>query len=353
MPDNAPYYTPAEAGVISGLGRKAIDNAIDKRLIPLLGKGKAAQATKPHSSKTWRRRLISESEVIWIYLNHAAGGAIPREDRDDLFKRYLDNLKARELRVSHLVILDLESARERILERAAKLERAKANVVSDPEVLGGEPVIREHARSGLRRCGVRPEGYLRCPPQGGLFGPGSGCDRGRRALCRGLSAEGPSALAGPFPSGTRPDRGEGGAAKADGMKLLVDECLSEKLVKLARERGHPESSHVAWLGKRSWQDWHLMPIVLAGDWTLVTRNSVDFRGPERAKGSKGQHSKVPLHAGLIWSQRSGRDGSRHAARSVRPRAGGTGSRRRSHQSVPEITQDDGGEVRSVRYALPR
>ncbi len=143
MPDNARYYTPAEAGAISGLGRKAIDNAIDKRLIPVLGKGKAARAIKPHRSKTWHRRLISESEVVWIYLNHAAGGAIPREDRDDLFKRYLHNLKARELRVSHLVILDLESARERILERAAKLERAKANVVSDPEVLGGEPVIRD------------------------------------------------------------------------------------------------------------------------------------------------------------------------------------------------------------------
>ena len=33
------------------------------------------------------------------------------------------------------------------------------------------------------------------------------------------------------------------------MKLLIDECLSEELAKLARGRGHPESSHVRWIGK--------------------------------------------------------------------------------------------------------
>lgn len=31
------------------------------------------------------------------------------------------------------------------------------------------------------------------------------------------------------------------------MKLLVDECLSPQLVKLARERGYGESSHVVWV----------------------------------------------------------------------------------------------------------
>jgi hypothetical protein len=83
------------------------------------------------------------------------------------------------------------------------------------------------------------------------------------------------------------------------MKFLVDECLSEELAKLARERGHPESSHVVWLGKRGWQDWNLMPVILAGGWTFVTKNSADFRGPSKAVGRKGQHSKAKAHAGLI------------------------------------------------------
>jgi len=83
------------------------------------------------------------------------------------------------------------------------------------------------------------------------------------------------------------------------MKLLVDECLSEELTKLARRRGHTEASHVAWIGKRGWKDWELKPFILDGDWTFVTRNSGDFRGSRTAPGSRGQYADVALHAGLL------------------------------------------------------
>lgn len=142
MTEPAHFYTPAEAGVISGLGRKVIDNAVDKRVIPILGSGKAGAAVKAAGTKAWRRRLISEPELVWVYVNHEAGGAIPSGERSELFKRYLDNLEARQLRVSNLVILDLACARARISEGAAKLARAKRNIVSDSAVLGGEPVFR-------------------------------------------------------------------------------------------------------------------------------------------------------------------------------------------------------------------
>jgi len=80
------------------------------------------------------------------------------------------------------------------------------------------------------------------------------------------------------------------------MKLLIDECLSEELSKRARDRGHPESSHVRWIGKTGAKDWLLLPVILDGDWTFVTRNSVDFRGPASAPGSKGEYRKACLHA---------------------------------------------------------
>ena len=83
------------------------------------------------------------------------------------------------------------------------------------------------------------------------------------------------------------------------MKLLVDECLSEELTKLAQRRGHAEASHIAWIGKRGWKDWELKSVILDGDWTFVTRNSVDFRGPRDRPGSKGQYAGVEVHAGLI------------------------------------------------------
>jgi hypothetical protein len=49
------------------------------------------------------------------------------------------------------------------------------------------------------------------------------------------------------------------------MKLLVDECLSEELAKLARERGDAQTSHVRWIGNGGAKDWQLMPVILAGD----------------------------------------------------------------------------------------
>ena len=83
------------------------------------------------------------------------------------------------------------------------------------------------------------------------------------------------------------------------MKLLIDECLSEELAHVARARGHVESSHVKWIGKGGLQDWNLMPVILAGDWTFVTRNAYDFRGPRDAPGRPGQYATAELHAGLI------------------------------------------------------
>lgn len=83
------------------------------------------------------------------------------------------------------------------------------------------------------------------------------------------------------------------------MKLLIDENLSEALAKRARELGHAESSHVRWIGKGGIKDWNLISVILEGDWTFVTRNADDFRGPFWAPGSRGEYRKTTVHAGLI------------------------------------------------------
>lgn len=83
------------------------------------------------------------------------------------------------------------------------------------------------------------------------------------------------------------------------IKLLIDECLSGDLALMARERGHHEASHVVWIGKSGWKDWELKKLLVEGNWTLVTKNSEDFRGPRDARGTRGQLASVPLHAGLI------------------------------------------------------
>jgi hypothetical protein len=83
------------------------------------------------------------------------------------------------------------------------------------------------------------------------------------------------------------------------MKLLIDECLSPELAQMARDRGHSESTHVVWIGRQGITDWDLFEIVLAGDWTLVTRDAYDFRGSVGVAGTKGLYKRAELHAGLI------------------------------------------------------
>ncbi len=83
------------------------------------------------------------------------------------------------------------------------------------------------------------------------------------------------------------------------MKFLVDECLSPALTKRAHARGYGESSHVVWLGRSGLKDWELKPLIIAGDWTSVTKNSIDFRGPAASPGSRGHYADVAIHAGLI------------------------------------------------------
>lgn len=72
-----------------------------------------------------------------------------------------------------------------------------------------------------------------------------------------------------------------------------------RIDQVAQRRGHAEASHIAWVGKRGWKDWELKAVILDGDWTFVTKNSIDFRGPDDAPGSRGQYADVALHAGLI------------------------------------------------------
>lgn len=83
------------------------------------------------------------------------------------------------------------------------------------------------------------------------------------------------------------------------MKLLIDECLSPKLVTRARAEGFSGSSHIVWLGLAGRKDWELKTVIVDGDWTFVTKNAIDFRGPAERRGSGGHYADLALHAGLV------------------------------------------------------
>jgi predicted nuclease of predicted toxin-antitoxin system len=73
------------------------------------------------------------------------------------------------------------------------------------------------------------------------------------------------------------------------IKLLIDECMSPRLIGLAHGRGI-EATHVNYLGLRKAPDHILMPVIVGGDYTFVTNNRADFIRLYRY---------VDLHAGLL------------------------------------------------------
>ena len=136
------------------------------------------------------------------------------------------------------------------------------------------------------------------------------------------------------------------------MKLLIDECLSPRLVERARRRGHGESTHVVWRGWTGKQDWELIRHILDEDWTFVTRNAVDFRGPAGDPGGKGQYAQADIHAGLICLTASDDmdlalqlDLFEHALDEV-------GEEGLVNQ-VLEVALDENGDINIRRYVLPR
>ena len=138
------------------------------------------------------------------------------------------------------------------------------------------------------------------------------------------------------------------------MKMLIDECLSPDLVNVALAEGYGESSHVVWLGKAGWKDWKLKSFILDGDWTFVTRNSVDFRGPADRPGSKGQYADVLIHAGLICI--NGPVGMNAAVQSelfAVALAEVSVAGELVNQVLEIVLQELDGEIELYRYDLPR
>jgi hypothetical protein len=136
------------------------------------------------------------------------------------------------------------------------------------------------------------------------------------------------------------------------MKFLIDECLSPELAKIAREKGHGETSHVVWMGLAGLKDWELKPIILDGDWTFVTKNSADFRGVKDDPGTSGQYTDVAIHAGLVClSGPPGMDLDMQIElfeQALIELDGGD-----LVNQVLEVTLEDEETLRVVRYALPK
>ena len=103
------------------------------------------------------------------------------------------------------------------------------------------------------------------------------------------------------------------------LRLLFDECLSPELVEMAVAAGYVESTCVRDRGWSGTKDWKLIEPAVAGDYTLVTHNAVDFRGiGSRRPG--GQHERG--RCGNRWGHKNDRDRNKQPYTNHPPRSPG-------------------------------
>jgi len=123
-------FTPTEAAVLTGLSLKAVNNAIDKKTIsPVAGKQGG--------------RLLDARALMSLSIERRLSAAIATPE---LRRKVFDALAEAPRNVvsleGGLIRIDLREPRRELAASLRDLRRARRLVVSDPEILGGDPVFR-------------------------------------------------------------------------------------------------------------------------------------------------------------------------------------------------------------------
>jgi uncharacterized protein (DUF433 family) len=123
-------FTPTEAAVLTGLSLKAVNNAIDKKTI----------STVPGEEGG---RLLDARALMSLSIERRLSDRIATPE---LRRRVFDALSvAPRNQISlegGLIKIDLREPRRELAASMRDLRRARRLVVSDPEILGGDPVFR-------------------------------------------------------------------------------------------------------------------------------------------------------------------------------------------------------------------
>jgi uncharacterized protein (DUF433 family) len=127
-------YSPAEAAAISGIGVKAVNNALDKGIL--------RSAAKPTGGKKPARRLVTGEELLKLKLWYGVGAMLPADRRQMLFEEMLAKPAAPTIRADELVIIDIAEARKQIAASERALDQAEAAIERNRGVMGGEPVFK-------------------------------------------------------------------------------------------------------------------------------------------------------------------------------------------------------------------
>jgi uncharacterized protein (DUF433 family) len=129
MQPHETLFTPAEAAVLTGLPLKAVNNAIDKKIISAVPGEEGG-------------RLLDARALVSLSIERRLSDRIAPELRRQVFDALAESPRNVVSLEGGLVKIDLREPRRELAASLHDLRRARHLVVSDPEILGGDPVFR-------------------------------------------------------------------------------------------------------------------------------------------------------------------------------------------------------------------
>lgn len=141
-------FTPVETGWLTGLSTRTINASIDRGEVTVLRRGRSVKK---------RVRNLGPADVLYLILRKELGTVLSARAKRELYRRLKDvaleglseSISAMEeqcdleIRLAGGVVrIELKEICPRLANRWRALRDATQLVVSDPQIRGGEPVIR-------------------------------------------------------------------------------------------------------------------------------------------------------------------------------------------------------------------
>ncbi len=125
-------FTATEAAVLTRLSVKAVNNAIDKKTIPAVTGRRAGHAT----------RLLDLHALMSLTLERRLADRFVPELRREVFDALATAPRNRVSLEGGFLTIDLREPRRELAASLRTLRRTRDVVVSDPDIMGGDPVFR-------------------------------------------------------------------------------------------------------------------------------------------------------------------------------------------------------------------
>ncbi len=132
MQSHDTLFTPTEAAVLTGLPLKAVNNAIDKKTVSAIAGEDAGRPT----------RLLDARALVSLSLERHLSDRIAPELRRKVFDALAESPRNVVSLEGGLLKIDLREPRRELATSLRELRRARRLVISDPEIMGGDPVFR-------------------------------------------------------------------------------------------------------------------------------------------------------------------------------------------------------------------